>query len=152
MIPLDHRDRGNRADPYTEPNSCFSDSSDSLNTLNSMKVPLHLEKTPLNLIAFSQQFDPLNWFITIGNWVTTPCVHSSAESKKSQICLRDEHIFRNPSPSISKLYIFFYDINSFLHEENNLCTCMCSVKLLDPKWADECTQGVWLNGQINSKG
>ena len=44
MIPLDHRDRGNRADPYTEPNSCFSDSSDSL---NSMKVLLHLEKTPL---------------------------------------------------------------------------------------------------------
>ena len=48
MIPLDHRDRGIRADPYTEHNSCFSDSSDSLNSLNSMKVPLHLEKTPLN--------------------------------------------------------------------------------------------------------
>ena len=47
MIPQDHRDRGNRADPYTEPNSCFSDSSDSLNSLNSMKVPLHLEKTPV---------------------------------------------------------------------------------------------------------
>ena len=47
VIPQDHRDRGNRADPYTEPNSCFSDSSDSLNSLNSMKVPLHLEKTPL---------------------------------------------------------------------------------------------------------
>ena len=49
MIPLDHRDTGNRAYPYTEPNSCFSDSSDSLNllnSLNSMKVPLHLEKTP----------------------------------------------------------------------------------------------------------
>ena len=38
----DHRDTGNRADPYTEPNTCFSDSSDSL---NSMKVLLHLEKT-----------------------------------------------------------------------------------------------------------
>ena len=46
MIPLDHRDRGNRADLYTEPNSCFSDSSDYLNSLNSMKVLLHLEKTP----------------------------------------------------------------------------------------------------------
>ena len=41
-----------RADPYTEPNSCFSDSSDSLNllnSLNSMKVLLHLEKTPMSL-------------------------------------------------------------------------------------------------------
>ena len=47
MIPQDHRDTGNRADPYTEPNSCFSDSSDSLNSLNSMKVALHLEKTPI---------------------------------------------------------------------------------------------------------
>ena len=47
MIPLDHRDRGNRADPYTETNSCFSDSSNSLNSLNSMKVPPHLEKTPM---------------------------------------------------------------------------------------------------------
>ena len=59
MIPLDHRDRGNRADPYTEPNSCFSDSSDSLNSLNSlnsMKVPLHLEKTPLNWHNLSKNF------------------------------------------------------------------------------------------------
>ena len=48
MMPLDHRDRGNRAEPYTEPNSCFSDSSDSLNSLNLMKVLLHLEKTPLS--------------------------------------------------------------------------------------------------------
>ena len=39
----------NRADPYTEPNSCLSDFSDSLNSLNSMKVLLHLEKTPLIL-------------------------------------------------------------------------------------------------------
>ena len=37
MIPLDHRDRGNRADPFTEPNSCFSDSSDSLNSLHSLE-------------------------------------------------------------------------------------------------------------------
>ena len=28
IIPLGHRDRGNRADPYTEPNSSFSDFSD----------------------------------------------------------------------------------------------------------------------------
>ena len=48
VIPLDHRDTGNRADPYTEPKSCFSDSSDSLNSLNSVKVPLHLEKTPVS--------------------------------------------------------------------------------------------------------
>ena len=56
MIPLDHRARGNRADHYTEPNSCFSDSSDSLNSLislNSMKVPLHLEKTPNSAISRS---------------------------------------------------------------------------------------------------
>ena len=53
MIPLDHRDRGNRADPCTEPNSCFSDSSYSLNSLNSMKVPFHLEKTLMfYLLAF----------------------------------------------------------------------------------------------------
>ena len=48
MIALDHRDRGNRANPYTEPYSCFIDSSDSLNllnSLNSMNVPLHFEKT-----------------------------------------------------------------------------------------------------------
>ena len=49
MIPLDHRDASNRADPNTEPKSCFSDSSDSLNSLNSMKVTLHLEKTPMYL-------------------------------------------------------------------------------------------------------
>ena len=49
MIPPDHRDRSNRADPYTEPNSRFSDYSDSLHSLNSMKVPLHLEVPPLSL-------------------------------------------------------------------------------------------------------
>ena len=57
MIPLDHRDTGNRADPYTEPNSCFSDSSDSLNSLNSLnsiKVLLHLEKTPMARIQSSK--------------------------------------------------------------------------------------------------
>ena len=32
-----------------EPYSCFSDLSDSLNSLNSMKVPLHLGKTPIIL-------------------------------------------------------------------------------------------------------
>ena len=71
MIPLDHRDRGNRADPYTEPNSCFSDSSDSLNLLNSlnsmnllnsMKAPLHLEKTPL---AEKRSFGRWNWACSI---------------------------------------------------------------------------------------
>ena len=62
MIPPDHRDRGNRADPYTEPNSCFSDFSDSLNSLNSlnsMKVLLHLEKTPM-LISILVSFN-LSW-------------------------------------------------------------------------------------------
>ena len=43
-----HRDTGNRADPYTEPNACFSDFSDSLNSLNSIKVLLYLRKTPLS--------------------------------------------------------------------------------------------------------
>ena len=60
MIPLDHRDTGNRADPYTEPNSFFSDSSDSLNllnSLNSMKVLLHLEKTPLDLNGLGSEFN-----------------------------------------------------------------------------------------------
>ena len=48
-LPLSHRATSTRADPYSEPNSCLSDFSDSLNSLNSMKVLLHLEKTPLNL-------------------------------------------------------------------------------------------------------
>ena len=54
MMPLDDRNRANRADPYTEPNLCFSDSPDSLNSLNSlnsMKVPLHLEKILVHLLA-----------------------------------------------------------------------------------------------------
>ena len=49
-LPLSHRVNCKRADPYTEPNSCLSDFSDSLNSLhsvNSMKVLLHLEKTPM---------------------------------------------------------------------------------------------------------
>ena len=49
-LPLSHRATGNRADPYSEPNSCLSDFSESLNSLNSlnlMKVLLHLEKTPV---------------------------------------------------------------------------------------------------------
>ena len=54
MIPQDHRDRANRADPYTEPNSCFSDSSDSLNSLNSLTVPLHLEKSPMFSLSVHQ--------------------------------------------------------------------------------------------------
>ena len=44
-----HRATHNRADPYTEPSSCLSDVSDSLNSLDSMKVLLRLEKTPLSL-------------------------------------------------------------------------------------------------------
>ena len=44
-LPLSHRATGNKADP--EPYSCLSDFSDSLNSLNSMKVLLYLEKTPL---------------------------------------------------------------------------------------------------------
>ena len=36
-----------QARSFTEPNSCFSDFSDSLNSLNLMKVLLHLGKTPV---------------------------------------------------------------------------------------------------------
>ena len=43
-LPLSHRDNCKRAITCTEPNSCLSDFSDSL---NSMKVLLHLEKTPM---------------------------------------------------------------------------------------------------------
>ena len=53
------RDDTTRADPYTEPNSCLSDFSDSLNSLispNSMKVLLHLEKTPLSYVLFPPNF------------------------------------------------------------------------------------------------
>ena len=42
----------NRADPYIEPNSYFSDFSDSLNSLNSVKVLLHLGKTPMIMCVF----------------------------------------------------------------------------------------------------
>ena len=72
MIPLDHRDRGNRADPYTEPNSCFSDSSDSLNSLNSlnsMKVPLHLEKTPLGNEAEDLTLEFCATMCTFCTWI-----------------------------------------------------------------------------------
>ena len=50
-LPLSHRATSNRADPYSEPNSCLSDFSDSLNSLNSMKVLLHLEKTLMFMIT-----------------------------------------------------------------------------------------------------
>ena len=56
-VPLSHRATSNRADPYSEPNSClsdFSDSLNSLNSLNSMKVLLHLEKTPLSRLKLVQ--------------------------------------------------------------------------------------------------
>ena len=52
-LPFSHRATGNRADAYTEPNSCLSDFSDSLNSLhslNSMKGLFHLEKTPLKVM------------------------------------------------------------------------------------------------------
>ena len=55
-LPLSHRATDNRTDPYTEPNSCLSDFSDSLNflnSLNSMNVLLHLEKTPFFLFQNS---------------------------------------------------------------------------------------------------
>ena len=39
-IPQRHEDTGNRDDLKTDPNSCFSDLSDSLNSLNSVKVHL----------------------------------------------------------------------------------------------------------------
>ena len=58
MIPLYHRDTGNSVDPYTEPYSCFSDFSDSLNSLNLMKVLLHLWKTPLFLESTVEKENP----------------------------------------------------------------------------------------------
>ena len=83
MMPLDHRDRANRADPYTEPNSCFSDSSDSLNSLNSlnsMKVPLHLEKTPMFCLFFSFLFFFATYFWTVNErffcWQQSVCPQS----------------------------------------------------------------------------
>ena len=77
MIPLDHWARGNRADPYTEPNSCFSDSSDSLNSLNSMKVPLHLEKTPM--------LSKLATFPYI-HWVRSIFTHDSQNDRPRSVC------------------------------------------------------------------
>ena len=44
MIPQYHRDTGNREDLLTDPNSCFSDLT---NSMNSVKVRLHLGKTPM---------------------------------------------------------------------------------------------------------
>ena len=65
-LPLSHRATGNRADPYTEPNSCLSDFSDSLNSLillNSMKIFLHLEKTPLSTSNYDHLIAKLTCFI-----------------------------------------------------------------------------------------
>ena len=50
QIPLYHKDIGNREDPKIESNSCFSDLSDPLNSLNSMKVLLHSGRALLNWI------------------------------------------------------------------------------------------------------
>ena len=80
MIPLYHRDRGNRADPYTEPNSCFSDSSDSLNSLNSVNVLLHLEKTPLTSHAIHTNFKS-DVRSSLGSFSQFPFVHIN------QICI-----------------------------------------------------------------
>ena len=67
MILLYHRDTCNRADPYTEPSTCFSDFSDSLNSLDSMKVLLHLEKTPLlhslHLVRACLEINKVPWGI-----------------------------------------------------------------------------------------
>ena len=41
-------DTADREDIQIDPSSCFSDFSDSL---NSVKVPLHLGKTPLNFVS-----------------------------------------------------------------------------------------------------
>ena len=60
-LPLSHRATGNRADPYIEPNSCLSDFSDSLNSLNSLKVLLHLEKTPLYCYTKFFQLQRFRW-------------------------------------------------------------------------------------------
>ena len=64
MIPPDHRDTGNRPDPYTEPNSFFNDSSDSL---NSMKVPLHLEKTPLFFFLCSDKIINSDFLVKVSH-------------------------------------------------------------------------------------
>ena len=59
MLPQRQEGTGNREEYYIDPNSCFSDLSDSL---NSMKALLHLGKLHwpnTNLIEFSQ-FEPVN--------------------------------------------------------------------------------------------
>ena len=45
MLPHYQQDTGNRQGPYNDPNSFVSDFSDSLNSLNLVKVLLHLGKT-----------------------------------------------------------------------------------------------------------
>ena len=44
MIPLYHRDTRNRADPYSEPNSWFSDISEFLE-FNKSSVPFRAERS-----------------------------------------------------------------------------------------------------------
>ena len=47
MLPQHQQDTYERQDLQIKPNSCFSDSSVSLNSVNSAKVLLHLGKTPI---------------------------------------------------------------------------------------------------------
>ena len=63
-LPLNHRATGNKADPYTEPNSCLSDFSDPLNylnSLNSLTVLLHLGETPLITINKDKNTETLHF-------------------------------------------------------------------------------------------
>ena len=71
ILPLYYGDKCNRADPYIEANSGFSDFSDSLNSVNSLKVLLHLGKTPLNEFNQSagvQLHKDVTETILKGNW------------------------------------------------------------------------------------
>ena len=53
MLPQHQQDTCERQDLKIEPHSCFSDFSDSLNL---MKVPLHLEKKSNGLLVISGAF------------------------------------------------------------------------------------------------
>ena len=48
MLPQHQQDTCERQDLLIEPNSCFSDLSDFLSSLNSMKALLHSGKNPLS--------------------------------------------------------------------------------------------------------
>ena len=55
MVPQSQQDTCERQDLLIEPNSCFSDLSDSLHLLNSLKVLLHLGKTTISFLVFVSQ-------------------------------------------------------------------------------------------------